>query len=125
MITKQLDVDYVNDDTLAINLWLANRWIITTCLPSLHRTMATNWFTWTFFPNLDNIATNSINFLIDFLPHFEYVLYQIVQLIAPNNPTSILPINYQPTNIVIFQASPHHANSDMPGLSTKAADPTP
>ncbi len=75
--------------------------------------------------NLATIATNSINFLINILPHFEYVLYQVVQLIAPNNPTGILPMNYPPTNVVIFQGSPLHANSYMPSSSTKAADPTP
>jgi hypothetical protein len=77
------------------------------------------------YSNLATIATNSINFSIDFLPHFEYVLYRVVQLIAPNDTTGILPMNYPPTNDVIFQGSPLHANSYMPSSLTKAANPTP
>jgi hypothetical protein len=129
MITKpsivQLDLDDVNDDTLAINFVV--------CKPLDYHQL--------FVLPLDNgnalvymdihsnqatIATNSINFLINFLPHFEYVLYQVVQLIAPNDPTCILPMtNYPPTNVVIFQGSPLHANSYMTSSSTKAANPTP
>jgi hypothetical protein len=77
------------------------------------------------YSNLATIATDGINFSIDFLPHFEYVLYRVVQLIATNDPTGILPMNYPPTNVVIFQGSPLHANSYMPSSSTRAANPTP
>jgi hypothetical protein len=64
-------------------------------------------------------------FLINFLPHFEYVLYRVVQLITPKDPTGILPMNHPPTNVVIFQGSPPHANFYMPSSSTQAANPTP
>jgi hypothetical protein len=78
MITKlfinQLDFDDVNDDTLAINFVV--------CIPlDYHHLIALppghcdELVYMDIYPNLDTIATNSINFLIDFLPHFEYVLY--------------------------------------------------
>jgi hypothetical protein len=128
MITKpsivELDLDDVNDDTLAINFVV--------CKPvDYHQLFAFppdngNALVYMdIYSNLATIATNGINFSINFLPHFEYVLYRVVQLIAPNNPTGILPMNYPPTNVVIFQGSPLHTNSYMPSLLTKAADPTP
>jgi hypothetical protein len=128
MITKpsfvQLDLDDVHDDTLAINFVV--------CKPlDYHQLFALQLddgdalVYMDLYSNLATIATNSINFSIDFLPHFEYVLYQVVQLIAPNNPTSIRPMNYPPTSVVIFQGSPLHANSYMPSSLTKAANPTP
>jgi hypothetical protein len=121
----QLDLNDVNDDTLAINFVV--------CKPlDYHQRFALPpddgdaLVYMDINSNLRTIATNNgINFLINFLPHFEYILYQVVQLIAPNNPTRILPMNYPPTNVVIFQGSPLHANFYMPSLSTKAANPTP
>jgi hypothetical protein len=113
MITKlsfvQLDLDHVNDDTLAVNFVV--------CKPlDYHHMFAlpldngNKLVYMDIYPNLDTIATNGINFSINFLPHFEYVIYQM---------------NYPPTNVVIFQGSPLHTSSYMPGLSSKAADPTP
>jgi hypothetical protein len=127
MITKpsivQLDLDDVNDDTLAINFVV--------CKPlDYHQLFALPpddgdaLVYMDIYSKLATIATNGINFSIDFLPHFEYVLYRVVQLIAPNDPTGILPMNYPPTNVVIFQGSPLHANSYTPSSLTKAADPT-
>jgi len=127
MITKpsivQLDLDNVNDDTLAINFVV--------CKPlDYHHLLALppddgdKLVYMDVYPNLDPIATNGINFSIDFLPHFEYVLYRVVQLIAPNDPTGILPMNYPPTNVVIFQGPPIHANSYMPGSSFQTTEPT-
>jgi hypothetical protein len=128
MITKpsivQLDLDDVNDDTLAINFVV--------CKPvDYHQLFALPPDNGNALVNMDinsnlaTIAANSINSLMNFLPHFEYVLYRVVQLIAPNDPTGILPMNYPPKNIVIFQGSPLHANSYIPSSSTKAANPTP
>jgi hypothetical protein len=123
MITKlsifQLDLDDVNDNTLAINFVVCK-------LLDYHHLFAippgdcNKLVNVLIYPkNLDTIATTSINFSINILPHFEYVLYQVVQLIPPNDPTGMIPsINYPPDNVVIFQGSPLHANSNMPGLST-------
>jgi hypothetical protein len=124
MITKpsivQLDLDYVNDDTLAINFVV--------CKPlDYHQLLAlppdnaggAALVYMDIFSNLATVATNGINFSIDFLPHIEYVLYRVVQLIAPNDPTGILQMNYPPTNVVIFQGSPLLANSYMPSSSKR------
>ena len=120
----QLDLDDVSDDILAINFVV--------CKPlDYHHLLALppdNGDKLVYMdinPNLDTIATNGIIYLINFLPHFVYALYQVVQFIDPNNPTGILPMNYPPTNVVIFQGSPLHPNSYMPGLSTMPADPSP
>ena len=77
MITKpsivQLDLDDVNDDALAINFVI--------CKPlDYHHLFAlppdddNKLVYMDIYPNLDTIATNSINFLINFLPHFNNVL---------------------------------------------------
>ena len=129
MITKpsivQLDLDEVNDDTLAIN-FVVCKTLDYHQLFALPPDNGNALVYMDIYSNLATIVTNSINFSINILPHFkQYVLYRVVQLIAPTNPTGILPINYSPTNIVIFQGSPLHANSYMPGLSIKDADPTP
>jgi hypothetical protein len=116
MMTKpsivQLDLDDVNDDTLAINFVV--------CKPlDYHQLLALppdagNALVYMeIYFNQATIASNSINFLINFLPHFENVLYHVLQLNAPNNPTGILPMNYPTTNVVIFHGSPLHANSYM------------
>ncbi len=122
----QLDLDYVNDVTLAINFVVCKpldyHHLLVFALPPDNDDALVYM---DIYPNLDTTATNGINYSIDFLPHFEYVLYRVVQLIAPNDPTGILPMNYPPTNVVIFQGSPLHANSYMPGSSTMPADPTP
>ena len=109
MITKtsfvQLDLDDVNDDTLATTLLV--------CKPlDYHHLFAlppdygNKLVYMDIYPILSTIPTNGINFSIDLLPHFKYVLYRVVQLIAPNNPTGILPINYPPTSVVISQGPP-------------------
>jgi hypothetical protein len=78
MITKssivQLDLDDVNDGTLAINFVV--------CKPlDYHHLFALppdagNKFVYMdIYPNLSTMSTNGINFSIDFLPHFKYVLY--------------------------------------------------
>jgi hypothetical protein len=122
MITKssivQLDLDDVNDDTLATN-FVVFKPLDYHHLFALPPDNGGKLVYMDIYPNLDTISTNSINNSIDFLPHFEYLLYRVVQLIAPNNPTGILPMNYLPTNVVIlFQGSPLHTNSYMPGSST-------
>jgi hypothetical protein len=127
MITKpyivQLNLDDVNDDTLAINFVVCK-------LLDYHQLFAlppdngNKLVYMDIYPNLDTVVTNSINFLIIFIPHFECVPYQVVQIIAPNDPTGILPIDFPPTIVVIFQGSSLHANSYMPKSLTKAADPT-
>jgi hypothetical protein len=83
MITKpslvQLDLDNVNDDTLAINFVV--------CKPldyhhlfSLPPDNGNKLVYMDIYPNVAAIATNGINFLILFLAHFEYILYQVVFL---------------------------------------------
>ncbi|KAI2497893.1 hypothetical protein MHU86_16591 [Fragilaria crotonensis] len=43
------------------------------------------------YSDLTPVPTNGINFSIDFLPHFEYILYRVAQLVNPKDPTGILP----------------------------------
>ncbi|KAI2494848.1 hypothetical protein MHU86_19690 [Fragilaria crotonensis] len=43
------------------------------------------------YSDLTPVSTNGINFSIDFLPHFEYILYRVAQLVNPKDPTGILP----------------------------------
>ena len=120
----QLDMDDVNDDTLAINYVV--------CEPlDFHQLLDLQphdndeLFYMDVYSQLTPVATNGINFTIDFLPHFEYILYQVVQFLLPRHPTGILPRNYPPSNVVIFQGSPLQSNTYTYGSPTEMAQPTP
>ncbi|KAI2496940.1 hypothetical protein MHU86_17581 [Fragilaria crotonensis] len=77
------------------------------------------------YNRLTPIATDTVNDSIDFLPHFEYVLFRVVQLLHPKDPTGIIRENYPPTNVVIFQGSPLQAPTYCFGSPTEIAIPTP
>ncbi|KAI2497647.1 hypothetical protein MHU86_16834 [Fragilaria crotonensis] len=103
MITRpslvQLDLDDVNDDTLAINYVV--------CQPL----------------DFSNFPTNGINFSIDFLPHFEYILYRVAQLVNPKDPTGILPGTILLPRYHVPRL-PLASNSYSNGSSTEIAKPT-
>jgi hypothetical protein len=95
MITKpsniQLASPYPTDTALAINFVVCKPINLTTIMnlqyhDPLHYVDA--------YQTVTPIATNSTNDSIDFLPHGEYILFRVVQLIDPKDPTSILPKNY-------------------------------
>ncbi|KAI2490632.1 hypothetical protein MHU86_23931 [Fragilaria crotonensis] len=77
------------------------------------------------YNRLTPIATDTVNDSIDFLPHFEYILFRVVQLLHPKDPTGIIRENYPPTNVVIFQGSPLQAPTYCFGSPTEIAIPTP
>ena len=76
------------------------------------------------YSDLTPVSTNGINFSIDFLPHFEYILYRVVPLVNPKDPTGILPRNHPPPHVAIFQGSPLASNTYSNASSTDIATPT-
>ncbi|KAI2491246.1 hypothetical protein MHU86_23323 [Fragilaria crotonensis] len=95
MITRpslvQLDLDDVNDDTLAIN-YVVCQPLDFLQLFTLQPTEANEeTYYMDVYSDLTPVPTNGINFSIDFLPHFEYILYRVAQLVNPKDPTGILP----------------------------------
>ncbi|KAI2495896.1 hypothetical protein MHU86_18594 [Fragilaria crotonensis] len=85
MITRpslvQLDLDDVNDDTLAIN-YVVCQPLDFLQLFTLQPTEANEeTYYMDVYSDLTPVPTNGINFSIDFLPHFEYILYRVAQLV--------------------------------------------
>ncbi|KAI2495609.1 hypothetical protein MHU86_18883 [Fragilaria crotonensis] len=108
MITRpslvQLDLDDVNDDTLAIN-YVVCQPLDFLQLFTLQPTEANEeTYYMDVYSDLTPVPTNGINFSIDFLPHFEYILYRVAQLVNPKDPTGILPRNHPP-HVIMFQGS--------------------
>ena len=52
------------------------------------------------------------------------LLYRVVQLLVPKDPDGILPRNYPPLNVAIFQGSPIPAPTYLFGSITELAKPT-
>ncbi|KAI2513177.1 hypothetical protein MHU86_1215 [Fragilaria crotonensis] len=128
MITRpslvQLDLDDVNDDTLAIN-YVVCQPLDFLQLFTLQPTEANEeTYYMDVYSDLTPVPTNGINFSIDFLPHFEYILYRVAQLVNPKDPTGILPRNHPPPHVIMFQGSPLASNSYSNGSSTEIAKPT-
>ncbi|KAI2494641.1 hypothetical protein MHU86_19870 [Fragilaria crotonensis] len=128
MITRpslvQLDLDDVNDDTLAIN-YVVCQPLDFLQLFTLQPTEANEeTYYMDVYSDLTPVSTNGINFSIDFLPHFEYILYRVAQLVNPKDPTGILPRNHPPPHVIMFQGSPLASNSYSNGSSTEIAKPT-
>ncbi|KAI2514023.1 hypothetical protein MHU86_407 [Fragilaria crotonensis] len=128
MITKPSDVqltfDNVTEDTLAINHVICNPLILQELI-SMNRFDSDPLTYMEIYNRLTPIATDTVNDSIDFLPHFEYVLFRVVQLLHPKDPTGIIRENYPPTNVVIFQGSPLQAPTYCFGSPTEIAIPTP
>ncbi|KAI2491524.1 hypothetical protein MHU86_23026 [Fragilaria crotonensis] len=128
MITKPSDVqltfDNVTEDTLAINHVICNPLILQELI-AMNRFDSDPLQYMEIYNRLTPIATDTVNDSIDFLPHFEYILFRVVQLLHPKDPTGIIRENYPPTNVVIFQGSPLQAPTYCFGSPTEIAIPTP
>ncbi|KAI2494087.1 hypothetical protein MHU86_20446 [Fragilaria crotonensis] len=125
MVTKPSDVQlatsYSTDTALAINFVVCKPFNITTIMNlQYHDPLRYIDALQTVTP----IATNSANDSIDFLPHSEYILFRVVQLIDPKDPTGILPKNCPPSHGVIFQGSPLCGPTYSYGSPTEMAIPT-
>ncbi|KAI2511546.1 hypothetical protein MHU86_2800 [Fragilaria crotonensis] len=125
MITRpslvQLDLDDVNDDTIAIN-YVVCQPLDFLQLFTLQPTQANEeTYYMDVYSSLIPVSTNGINSSIDFLPHFKYILYQVVPLVTQKDLTGILPRNHPPPHIIMFQGSTLASNTYSNGSSTEIA----
>ena len=127
MVTKlsdvQMNLETTNVDTLAINFVVCQP-ICYSKIFSLRNIDDDDLRYMDVYTSLKPIPTNTVNDSIDFLPHFEYILYRVVQLLEPKDPDGILPKNFPPLNVAIFQGSPIPAPTYLFGSPTELAKPT-
>ena len=71
------------------------------------------------------VNSNHPNNSIDFLPHGEYLLYRVTTYCDPKDPEGILPSNYPPSQVVIYQGDPMNTISYTFGSATEVPLPTP
>jgi hypothetical protein len=119
----QLTFDNVTEDTLAITHVICNPLILQELI-AMNRFNSNPLKYMEIYNRLTPIATGTVNDSIDFLPHLEYVLFRVVQLLHPKDPTGIIRENYPPTNVVIFQGSPLQAPTYCFGSPTNARFPS-
>ena len=106
----QLTFDNVNAETLAINYVICKPLILQELL-AMQQFDDNPLKNMEIYTRLQPIATKTINALINFLPHFEFVLHDVVQLLHPKDPNNNLVQNYPSPNVVIFQGSPCQASN--------------